>query len=342
MKIKKTFGAGSKAPRTSFASLPDEITLRVIKEAGLFPLETIKLQGVNKQFNRICRSNELWKHLIVPRQQQQPTRKDYMQNEPPLFDDLCKMPADELDCLKRIWRESKFGLFKVAGQDRESGLGYRTLQSIVRQFPKSRQINYSALQLNGSVIFQSAPEIQRSVEFILAAAESRPYVLLFVAPQLLCDKEFIHAAVERNRQAIKYADQKLLGDKEFILSVLKHSPVLLDCVVPRLRADREVVFAAIKQDDWVFQYLNPEQLGDKEIVLALVKKRGWSLMNVNAKMRGDKDVVLAAVKKTPWALQFADANLRNDKEVVRQAVKNDRSALQFASLRLRLNPAMWF
>src|SRR3954463_16459284 len=90
---KQTYGFALPLSKTTIASLPDELTVRILKEADLPPAKIIKLRSFNRQFWRVCSDNELWRTLVAPRLRD-PAGKEHKKAEPSLYYSLCSMPKD--------------------------------------------------------------------------------------------------------------------------------------------------------------------------------------------------------------------------------------------------------
>jgi uncharacterized membrane protein YqjE len=269
--------------------LPDELTIRIVKEAGLPPIDLIKLQSASRQFRRVCRDNELWRELIVPRLPEPAGNAHQQKWEFPLYNDLCGMPKDAQAYLAKIWRSPNHTLTTKGASE------------AVRAFPQNRQIVYMAVQKDGPALQHAAANLQGDKVIVLAAVKQSGFALKHTATELQRDKEVVLAAVKRNGWALEYAAAELQRDKEVALAAVTLHGLALLYAATELKRDKEIVLAAVQQDSWALRYAAEELKRDKAFVLEVTKQAPDAFRHASLELRRDPEV-LREVKEI-WRAQ---------------------------------------
>ena len=325
MSVKGTRGyspippATSETPRVSISSMPDELTLNIIQQARLSPTQTLTLRRVNKQFTRVCLSNELWKDLVAPR----PMRPASNGGEPPLIHDIWAMPQDERRILALIWQP-------WPPQD-ISRLSF----NLLRMYPNNRQIAYALLQKQGISLRYASAEFQRDKDLAVAAVKQNGLALQYVAPELQANEEVVLAAVRQDGAALQWAAPELQANKEIVLAAVRQNGAALQWAAPELQADKEVVLAAVSQDGKVLSYAAPALKGDKEVVLAAVRQASSTFSHELSALQGNPYLALPLIMQYWSTCGHASDALKSDPDVLRVMKEGQPVALDT----LRNNPA---
>ena len=217
----------SEMPKGSIGSLPDELTLNILQQGNFSPTEIVRLRRVNCQFHRVCASNTLWKDLVVPR----PTPLAQSDKEPPLFEDILRMPAPERHTLAIIWE-------KFTSND-----DARPSYAFMRQHPNNRQIAYALSQKGDTALRCAAIHLHRDKAFAITAVKRNGIALAYFAPELRADKEVVLAAVTQNGLALTEAALALKDDKEVVLTAIKQHRSAYFYASDALRCDPDIISA---------------------------------------------------------------------------------------------------
>tara|TARA_B110000285_G_scaffold196069_1_gene226795 strand:- start:2787 stop:4286 length:1500 start_codon:yes stop_codon:yes gene_type:complete len=176
------------------------------------------------------------------------------------------------------------------------------------------------IDLSGYAIKFAIGNYMNNRKYILKAAKTCPYVLLYIS-----DSNF---------------KKEMSKDAEVVLNSLNapfktayYGP--LEWADIKFKIDRNVVLNAVKVNGLNLKSADSQFYTDREIIYHGIEDVGFMLDNLPHKFKDDEELVLRAISKFPSSIQYASDRIKNNDEIAFRAVNASAEAYRHISDRLK-------